>query len=173
MDGEVCAAFQMISRWKCVLVSTARRENTPPWAGRSGMPHVRPLEVASPTKPALGGHTRRHGRGVVVECARTFRRTRRGTAQAAAGRTPARNRAVWPAARSAFCSTQATRAHSAVLHGGSLSVYRGLVSVLVQVAFLEPVAAGLCNRDKDEVCGSQGSQGPVSGLIREHAPKSP
>ena len=70
------------------------------------MPHVRPLEVASPTKPALGGHTRRHGRGVVVECARTFRRTRRGTAQAAAGRTPARNRAVWPAARSAFCSTQ-------------------------------------------------------------------
>ena len=121
MDGEVCAAFEMISRWKCVLVSTARRENTPPWAGRSGMPHVRPLEVASPTKPALGGHTRRHGRGVVVECARTFRRTRRGTAQAAAGRTPARNRAVWPAARSAFCSTQATRAHSAVLHGGSLS----------------------------------------------------
>ena len=86
VDGEVCAAFEMISRWKCVLVSTARRENTPPWAGRSGMPHVRPLEVASPTKPALGGHTRRHGRGVVVECARTFRRTRRGTAQAAAGR---------------------------------------------------------------------------------------
>ena len=124
MDREVCAAFEMISRWKCVLVSTARRENTPPWAGRSGMPHVRPLEVASPTKPALGGHTRRHGRGVVVECARTFRRTRRGAAQAAAGRTPARTRAVWPAARSAVGSTQAAGAHSAVLHGGeSLKIF--------------------------------------------------